>query len=233
MSEVGERKRCGVSDRFFREYGGTKFWFWPKRGFYVSQRGGKQVMLHRVWLGASKSDEAVPIDGNWDNFDRDNWNVRGRNVGRNVASKHPFQTLNGVKYYVSPETGYYSRRYPRSEFMHRAVWIDAHGEIPDGYHIHHKNHDKSDNRPANLQCMSASDHSMLHAETNPWVGSDENKRQLRAAGKLARGGRKMRVGCCEVCNAEFETIALNRRFCGKSCRYKSEWQREASLRSDC
>lgn len=33
---------------------------------------------------------------------------------------------------------------------HVKVWMDAHGEIPDGYTIHHLNGVRDDNRPENL-----------------------------------------------------------------------------------
>lgn len=42
---------------------------------------------------------------------------------------------------------------------HRAVWIAAHGLIPDGYVVDHINNDKSDNRICNLQLLTPKDNS--------------------------------------------------------------------------
>lgn len=49
---------------------------------------------------------------------------------------------------------------------HRYVWEQAHGPIPDGWHIHHLNGIKDDNRLENLVAMSRSDHHRNHHE--PW-----------------------------------------------------------------
>lgn len=43
--------------------------------------------------------------------------------------------------------------------IHRIIWIAAHGIIPDGYVVDHINCDKTDNRLANLQLLTAADNS--------------------------------------------------------------------------
>lgn len=45
---------------------------------------------------------------------------------------------------------------------HRKVVYDAGIPVPDGYHVHHANGDKTDNRLANLEVLSPSDHSLAH-----------------------------------------------------------------------
>lgn len=47
------------------------------------------------------------------------------------------------------------RRYKAEHVM---VWEAAHGPIPKGWHVHHLNGVRNDNRPENLVGMSASDH---------------------------------------------------------------------------
>lgn len=46
---------------------------------------------------------------------------------------------------------------------HRVIWESAHGPIPEGYEIHHKNGDGRDNRLENLQMLTHKEHRRLHA----------------------------------------------------------------------
>lgn len=46
---------------------------------------------------------------------------------------------------------------------HRKVAHDTWGPIPEGYDVHHINHDRQDNRPENLRVVSRSQHASDHA----------------------------------------------------------------------
>lgn len=75
------------------------------------------------------------------------------------------------------------------QFEHRRVWEDAHGPIPDGYCVHHRNHDKLDNRIENLQLMRITDHVRHHhAKPDlypPGATSRDYMRELRRRRKMA------------------------------------------------
>jgi hypothetical protein len=45
---------------------------------------------------------------------------------------------------------------------HRKVVYDAGIEVPPGYHVHHANHDRTDNRLENLLVVRARDHALEH-----------------------------------------------------------------------
>ncbi len=45
---------------------------------------------------------------------------------------------------------------------HRLIYEKYHGVIPDGYHVHHINGDKSDNRIENLVALSKQKHNTVH-----------------------------------------------------------------------
>jgi len=57
--------------------------------------------------------------------------------------------------------------------MHRAIWEFYKGEIPEGFCIHHKDHNKSNNKISNLEALSKSDHAKLHAKENKWMVQKE------------------------------------------------------------
>lgn len=52
--------------------------------------------------------------------------------------------------------------------MHQVVWAEANGqtEIPKGFVVHHKDHNKSNNSPDNLELFSRKDHAQYHAYHN-------------------------------------------------------------------
>lgn len=66
---------------------------------------------------------------------------------------------------------------------HRLVWEDAHGPIPDGAVIHHANHDRTDNRLANLVLCAtdAEHHRAHHGRLSP-----EHRAKISAAGRGRR-----------------------------------------------
>ena len=49
---------------------------------------------------------------------------------------------------------------------HRAIWELHYGEIPKGYHIHHVNGNKKDNKIQNLECISRKEHGKKHLFPN-------------------------------------------------------------------
>jgi hypothetical protein len=61
----------------------------------------------------------------------------------------------------------YHRIYTRNEgnegkMLHRLIWEEVNGFIPDGYHIHHKDGNKLNNELSNLQCIEKCKHIQYH-----------------------------------------------------------------------
>jgi hypothetical protein len=62
--------------------------------------------------------------------------------------------------------GYYGKTYGSRSLMHRDVWEHYKRKIPKGHDIHHKNHDKTDNRIENLELYTKTEHAKLFATGN-------------------------------------------------------------------
>ncbi len=51
--------------------------------------------------------------------------------------------------------------------LHHLVWRREFGEIPSGYHVHHRDNNPLNNVPQNLSLMTATDHLLLHSKGTP------------------------------------------------------------------
>ena len=48
------------------------------------------------------------------------------------------------------------------KMLHRLIYENVYGEIPDGHIIHHKNGDKTDNCILNLEAITVEEHNSIH-----------------------------------------------------------------------
>lgn len=60
-------------------------------------------------------------------------------------------------------------------YEHRLVWEEAHGPIPEGHHVHHVNHDPTDNRLENLRLVLGRDHNQHHTSERHATGQLDNR----------------------------------------------------------
>jgi hypothetical protein len=57
----------------------------------------------------------------------------------------------------------------KGQYVHRLVWEAHYGPIPRGLHVHHRNHDKRDNRIENLQLVQHGAHISQHQTGKIWL----------------------------------------------------------------
>lgn len=84
-----------------------------------------------------------------------------RNFTLRTVELLPFIVWNGRKY-TRRLNGYYARTSGGRIYLHREVWEQANGPIPDGREVHHKNGDKTNNSLDNLEMLSESEHGTRH-----------------------------------------------------------------------
>lgn len=69
---------------------------------------------------------------------------------------------------------------------HIKIWEDSFGPIPEGYVIHHKNNNPSDNRLENLELLSRGEHMALHnSQTHPNLLSNKIESYIEKLQNLA------------------------------------------------
>lgn len=144
------------------------------------------------------------------------------------------------KFYQDKKTGYWiSTTSPRIR-AHVWVWKYHNGEIKKGFHIHHKDGNKSNNQISNLECISVSIHfskhdseerrnkNLIHIETirtftKKWHSSEEGLKWHKEHGIKTWKERKPFWIICKECLNSFETKTYHQQFCSSSC--KSKWRR--------
>ena len=160
----------------------------------------------------------------------------------------------GKKYNRYPESEHRSDRvyFKRSitggtVFLHRQIWLDAHGEIPKGMHIHHIDGNPLNNDISNLECLTAKDHISEHEWdddrrasnklllerirplTKAWHSSPEGIEKHREIGRMAWAKFEPIDLTCKHCSSVFKStkVGHSNKFCSNSC--KSAWRRKEGL----
>jgi len=137
--------------------------------------------------------------------------------------------FNSVKYHRYPEAStLFARTYfksTRDTLLHREIYRDHHGSIPDGFHVHHVDHDARNNNVDNLQALSPSDHAKAHASSDgAWIKTAEGRRKLSEASSRAWAVMPMVECQCKECGVTFEVKARQRsqsKFCGNPCKNRA------------
>ena len=147
----------------------------------------------------------------------------------NVVSE-TIQEFNGVRYY---RCGHYFQR--KGVRLHRVVWEHFNGPVPEGHHIHHKDENRANNQPENLECLPGASHISHHSKgkanwrcieagieaAKVWHKSDEGREWHRqhyhdnCVDKLHERVAKT----CPVCGTEF-TAKKHGKFCHPNCKAK-------------
>ena len=163
--------------------------------------------------------------------------------------------FNGVKFRRYPMSSRLSdRMYFRADgrlrregisYLHHAVWEFYHGEIPDGYQVHHKDGNTLNNDIKNLVLLPAAEHLSYHArerykdpkqraknaehlkamreQAKAWHASEEGRfwhsEHAKQCAQKQRERPKIKKRCM-VCGEVYEispAMAYKSKFCSKKC----------------
>lgn len=116
----------------------------------------------------------------------------------------------GQKWY--PKQGHYYNR--RGELLHRAIYMAAFGEIPEGYHIHHKDGNGFNNDLSNLEAIPASEHVKKHPR-GYCLWSTEQRRGISTASWQKREPKEV---VCSWCGEAFLSTGVRATYCSQRCR---------------
>lgn len=161
-----------------------------------------------------------------------------------MSEKH--QIFNGLIFTRDDKTGYYlcskeiNGERPR---IHRYIWQYYNGEIPNGYHVHHKDKDKSNNTIENLELVECSEHLSIHAnerdkeemrvnvvknampKAKKWHSSEEGLKWHSEQSKKNWEKIKAEKGTvkeCIVCGKEYTAYFPKRsKYCSNKCKAKA------------
>lgn len=168
---------------------------------------------------------------------------------RTVKSESLF--LNGIEFRRYPDAKQWSDRVyykPSGTYAargirayHHELWKSLHGEIPTGFHVHHRDNNPLNNDPSNLELVEGHAHQSKHGEktkssefksarskhlnairplTVEWHRSPEGHAWHKQHGIEGMKNRKPSPYTCEHCGKPFESLASHGKvkFCSNNCK---------------
>ena len=148
------------------------------------------------------------------------------------------QIFNGESYWLC---GHYYQRHGKR--LHREVWQHHNGPIPKGFHVHHRDGDRTNNDISNLELLRAGEH-MRHHASDPvhlprqrahierirplaaaWHSSPEGLEwHSQHSARVQANLKPVHPWTCCVCGKSGMSKKPNRRFCSGAC-YQKDFRR--------
>ena len=154
--------------------------------------------------------------------------------------------FNNMKFIQEKEKGYYRidtnwhKDIKNSYRLHQAVYEYYKGEIPKGYHVHHKDHNKENNDISNLELMTNSEHQKLHfaqmsneekkeklgkfmsagiKAATEWHKTNPMSKQIHSeSAKKGWQNKESKEHTCIHCGEKFYTKTNECKFCSQKCK---------------
>lgn len=138
-----------------------------------------------------------------------------------------YRKYNGRRYY-QPNGTYLAKGF---KSLHQQIYIDHFGEIPDGFHVHHKDHGADNNDISNLELVEKGKHALLHYhervksgelpdKLKKWRSSKKGRETLRKNAYKMHKRTPVRKFSCVYCGSVVKTKHQTQKFCNKHKKYK-------------
>lgn len=116
--------------------------------------------------------------------------------------------------------------------VHRMVYFDYYGSIPEGHHIHHKDGNKKNNAIENLEAITNSEHHKEHHPTGAKMRNQYGECKVKALEQRIsyRRMKKFIPRTCEQCSTSFVMKRSDAKYCSERCRNRMNTMRAAERR---
>ena len=120
------------------------------------------------------------------------------------------------------------RRYrgPTGLLLAVAVWCWHNGPVPDGYEIHHKNEDPTDDRLENLEAVSIHEHRSHHGPKNGAKSATSPSVASGLGAAVMWPNREFETRVCIECGDAYQTRSTYSSYCGKQCSVRARNRRQ-------
>ena len=149
-----------------------------------------------------------------------------------VLGPPAWQTWDNVRWYRNKKDGYCRNR--EGFLLHIAVYTSVHGPVLAGHHVHHNDHDRTNNSLDNLRSLSSEEHKRYHASVRTdaaWVDEHSSERARQRANAVW-ANRQPRTIICDVCGCTFQSIGMRTVRCSPECRREQQRRVAASRRDE-
>ena len=140
-----------------------------------------RAVLEMLTDGIISVDETGRIWRNWDGHLGQGWLFKPREIKPRlrILRMRPNNTYLQCWFFLNGRTV--------PVYLHRLVWMAFHGEIPDGFEINHKDTNKLNCRPENLELVTHAEnqkHASQHGLFRPARGEQHYRSRLTGADVL-------------------------------------------------
>lgn len=160
--------------------------------------------------------------------------------------RYPDSRLKSHRNYYRPHSAHCAKGV---QALHQEVWKAAHGPIPEGLVIHHKDGNPSNNALENLEALTQAEHLKEHRKRGDWSpDSPEHLLHLAKIRPLAKAWHSSPEGMawhkdhakvlfankvetprpCQECGKEFLAIRTKARFCSDLCQGRARRKNPAN-----